>query len=111
MLDYSDVGEIGVYVDEGYAQQCERAYADGGLMPGSRLATTFASLRANELVWHYVVNNYLKGLSPKAFDLLYWNADSSNVRAAICLVRAQSVPGEPLAGARRASGGRRAGAH
>jgi polyhydroxyalkanoate synthase len=79
MLDYSDVGEIGVYVDEDYVRQCERDYADGGLMPGSRLATSFASLRANELVWRYVVNNYLKGLTPPAFDLLYWNADSANV--------------------------------
>jgi polyhydroxyalkanoate synthase len=79
MLEYTDVGEIGVYVDEAYVRHCERDYAGGGLMPGSRLATTFATLRANELVWHYVVNNYLKGLTPKAFDLLYWNADSSNV--------------------------------
>jgi polyhydroxyalkanoate synthase len=79
MLDYSDVGEIGVYVDEDYVRQCERDYADGGLMPGSRLATSFASLRANELVWRYVVNNYLKGLTPPAFDLLHWNADSANV--------------------------------
>ena len=50
-----------------------------GLMPGSRLATTFATLRANELVWHFVINNYLKGRQPRAFDLLYWNADGSNL--------------------------------
>jgi polyhydroxyalkanoate synthase subunit PhaC len=79
MLDFSDVGEIGVYVDEEYVQQCEHAYRDGGLMPGGLLASTFASLRANELVWSFVINNYLKGETPRAFDLLYWNSDSANL--------------------------------
>jgi poly[(R)-3-hydroxyalkanoate] polymerase subunit PhaC len=79
LLDFSDVGEIGVYIDEAYARQCEDAYRDGGLMPGSRLTSTFASLRANELVWYFVINNYLKGKTPRAFDLLYWNSDSANL--------------------------------
>ncbi|MGH8630387.1 MAG: PHA/PHB synthase family protein [Burkholderiales bacterium] len=79
MLEFSDTGEIGVYVDPSYVERCEREFAAGGLVPGSRLAATFATLRANELVWHFVVNNYLLGRDPKAFDLLYWNADGSNL--------------------------------
>jgi polyhydroxyalkanoate synthase len=79
MLDFSDVGEIGVYIDEDYVASCERQYRDGGLMPGSQLAHAFATLRANELVWHFHVNNYLKGTTPPAFDLLFWNADSANL--------------------------------
>jgi polyhydroxyalkanoate synthase len=79
MLDFSDVGEIGVYIDEEYVRQCEETYRDGGLMPGSLLASTFASLRANELVWSFVINNYLKGKTPRAFDLLHWNSDSANL--------------------------------
>ena len=79
MLDFDDVGEIGVYIDEEYVAQCEQTYRDGGLMPGSVLTSTFASLRANELVWFFVINNYLKGQTPRAFDLLYWNSDSANL--------------------------------
>ena len=79
MLDFTDVGEIGVYIDEDFVRQCEQEYRDGGVMPGSALASTFASLRANDLVWYFVVNNYLKGKAPRAFDLLYWNGDSTNL--------------------------------
>ncbi len=79
MLDFSDVGEVGVYIDADYVRRCEEIYSDGGLMPGGLLASTFASLRANELVWSFVINNYLKGQTPRAFDLLYWNSDSANL--------------------------------
>ncbi len=79
MLDFSDVGEIGVYLDEAYVEKREADFANGGLLRGSELASTFASLRANELVWFYVVNNYLKGRTPEAFDLLYWNSDGSHL--------------------------------
>ena len=79
MLDFSDVGEIGVYVDADYVRKTEQEYAEGGVMQGGRLAAAFASLRANELIWHFVINNYLKGRTPKAFDLLHWNADSTNL--------------------------------
>lgn len=79
MLDFSDTGDISVYIDPEYVKHVESRYGQGGLIPGSRLATTFAMLRANDLVWHFVINNYLLGRPPRAFDLLYWNADGSNL--------------------------------
>jgi len=79
MLDFSDTGEISAYVDETYVRHCEQRFAEHGVVPGSQLANAFASLRANELVWNFVVNNYLLGNSPRAFDLLYWNADGANL--------------------------------
>jgi polyhydroxyalkanoate synthase subunit PhaC len=57
----------------------EQAIGKGGILPGSELAFVFSALRANDLIWPYVVSNYLKGESPAAFDLLYWNADSTNL--------------------------------
>jgi polyhydroxyalkanoate synthase len=79
MLDFTDTGEISVYIDSSYVQKIKAEIGTGGLVPGRDLALTFASLRANELVWFYVVNNYLKGKTPHAFDLLYWNSDSANL--------------------------------
>jgi polyhydroxyalkanoate synthase len=78
-LDFSDVGDIGAYIDQDFVEKREREVGSGGVVPGSELAFAFASLRANELVWNYVVNNYLKGETPPAFDLLYWNSDSTNL--------------------------------
>ncbi|MBI2753539.1 MAG: class I poly(R)-hydroxyalkanoic acid synthase [Betaproteobacteria bacterium] len=79
MLDYSEPGPIGVFVDEASMAARESAIGRGGIFPGSDLAFVFSALRANDLVWPYVVNNYLMGGSPAAFDLLYWNADSTNL--------------------------------
>jgi polyhydroxyalkanoate synthase len=79
MLDFSEVGEISVFVDPAYVEKREADFRDGGIMRGRELAATFASLRANELIWFFVVNNYLKGRTPEAFDLLYWNSDSANL--------------------------------
>ncbi len=79
MLDFSDTGDIRVYVDREYVERCERDYREGGIVSGSRLAAAFATLRANDLVWFFVINNYLLGNDPKPFDLLYWNADGSNL--------------------------------
>jgi polyhydroxyalkanoate synthase len=79
MLDFADPGDIGVYVSrEGLAARMP-ALCGGGRIQGSELASAFASLRPNELVWNYVVGNYLKGQTPPAFDLLYWNGDSANL--------------------------------
>jgi len=84
MLDFSDAGELSVFVDEEYVAQREAQYAGGGgVMQGRELAMTFASLRANDLIWNYVVNSYLKGRKPAAFDLLYWNSDSTNLPGAM----------------------------
>ena len=79
MLDFADPGEIGVYISrEGVAAR-EPALLSGQRVQGSELAGAFASLRANDLVWNYVVGNYLEGRTPPAFDLLHWNADSANL--------------------------------
>ena len=79
MLDFTDVGAIDVYVDETQVSQREQSIGAGGLMPGRDFASAFSSLRPNDLVWNYVESNYLKGEEPTAFDLLYWNSDSTNL--------------------------------
>jgi polyhydroxyalkanoate synthase len=79
MLDFGEPGQIGLFVDENAVRQREAVIGKGGILPGSELASTFNALRANDLVWPYVVNNYLMGGAPAAFDLLYWNADSTNL--------------------------------
>jgi polyhydroxyalkanoate synthase len=79
MLDFADPGEIGVYISRESLAAREPALMGGQRVHGSELAGAFASLRPNDLVWSYVVNNYLKGRAPPAFDLLYWNGDSSNL--------------------------------
>ena len=79
MLDFEDPGEIGVYVSRELLSAREPQLLAGQRIHGSELASAFASLRANELVWNYVVGNYLKGETPPAFDLLYWNGDSANL--------------------------------
>jgi len=83
MLDFSDAGDLAVYVDDAYVRQRELDFAHGGVLHGKELALTFSSLRANDLIWNYVVNNYLKGAAPAAFDLLYWNSDSTNLPGAM----------------------------
>ncbi|HET9578439.1 MAG TPA: class I poly(R)-hydroxyalkanoic acid synthase [Usitatibacter sp.] len=79
LLDFTDVGEIRVYIDKNFVEKREKQLQKGGLVPGAELATAFSSLRANDLVWPYVVNNYLRGKQPPAFDLLYWNSDATNL--------------------------------
>lgn len=79
LLDFSDCGELGCLVDETSVAAREASIGRGGLLKGQELANVFSSLRANDLVWQYVVGNYLKGGKPQAFDLLYWNSDSTNL--------------------------------
>ncbi|QDX80454.1 class I poly(R)-hydroxyalkanoic acid synthase [Denitratisoma sp. DHT3] len=79
LLDFAEPGEIGCFVDEKSVAMREGSIGQGGLLPGRELASVFASLRANELIWQYVVGNYLKGDTPPAFDLLFWNSDSTNL--------------------------------
>jgi poly[(R)-3-hydroxyalkanoate] polymerase subunit PhaC len=76
MLDFSDTGEIGLLIDKASVASREAAIGKGGILPGKELAFTFGTLRANDLIWRYVVDNYLKGATPDAFDLLFWDSDS-----------------------------------
>ena len=83
-LDFSNTGVIDIFVDEHAVQMREmtigeKSPAGGGLLRGQELASTFSFLRPNDLVWNYVVGNYLKGEMPPPFDLLYWNSDSTNL--------------------------------
>ncbi|MCU0950972.1 MAG: class I poly(R)-hydroxyalkanoic acid synthase [Burkholderiaceae bacterium] len=79
LLDFEDTGVMDIFVDENHVRMREQTLGHGGLMSGKDLANTFSSLRANDLVWNYVVSNYLEGKQPPAFDLLYWNGDSTNL--------------------------------
>ncbi|WP_012747153.1 class I poly(R)-hydroxyalkanoic acid synthase [Variovorax paradoxus] len=78
-LDFSDTGILDIFVDEAMVAYREMQLGKGGLLPGMDLASTFSFLRPNDLVWNYVVGNYLKGETPPPFDLLYWNSDATNL--------------------------------
>ncbi|EJL75617.1 class I poly(R)-hydroxyalkanoic acid synthase [Variovorax sp. CF313] len=78
-LDFSDTGILDIFVDEQMVAYREMQLGKGGLLPGGDLASTFSFLRPNDLVWNYVVGNYLKGETPPPFDLLYWNSDATNL--------------------------------
>jgi polyhydroxyalkanoate synthase len=79
LLDFSDTGEIGLFVDESIVQHFESALADGGVRRGRDLADVFAVLRGSDVIWPYVANNYLLGKSPPGFDVLYWNEDCADL--------------------------------
>jgi polyhydroxyalkanoate synthase subunit PhaC len=79
LLDFTDTGILDVFIDEAFVRYREMEMGKGGMMKGADLASTFSFLRPNELVWNYVVGNYLKGETPPPFDLLYWNSDSTNL--------------------------------
>ncbi|MGA0583887.1 MAG: alpha/beta fold hydrolase, partial [Castellaniella sp.] len=78
-LDFRETGVLDVFVDEQHARAREQQLGAGGLMTAGELSTTFSFLRPSELVWNYVGSNYLMGESPRAFDLLAWNADGTNL--------------------------------
>lgn len=78
-LDFSDTGILDIFVDEPMVAYREMQLGKGGLLPGMDLSSTFSFLRPNDLVWNYVVGNYLKGETPPPFDLLYWNSDATNL--------------------------------
>ncbi len=79
MLDFADTGDIDIFVDEASVATREAAIGQGGLLEGRELATMFSSLRPNDLIWPYISGNYLLGNTPAAFDILYWNADSTGL--------------------------------
>jgi polyhydroxyalkanoate synthase len=78
-LDFSNTGVLDLFIDEAFVKFREMQLGRGGLLKGQELASTFSFLRPNDLVWNYVVGNYLKGETPPPFDLLYWNSDSTNL--------------------------------
>lgn len=79
LIDFSDTGILDVFIDESFVSYRESQLGQGGLLKGQDLASTFSFLRPNDLVWNYVVGNYLKGETPPPFDLLYWNSDATNL--------------------------------
>ena len=81
MMDFAEAGELSVFIDEEQLKALEGKMNKRGYLEGSEMATTFNMLRANDLIWSFVVNNYLLGNDPFPFDLLYWNADSTRMPA------------------------------
>src|SRR5690242_9928928 len=81
MMDFAEAGELGVFIDEEQLRSLEDKMNKRGYLEGSEMANTFNMLRANDLIWSFVVNNYLLGNDPFPFDLLYWNADSTRMPA------------------------------
>ena len=82
-VDFEKAGDLLVYVDEEQVKWIEGRMADKGYLPGTRMADAFNLLRSNDLIWSYVVNNYMLGKDPMPFDLLYWNADSTRMPAGV----------------------------
>ncbi|MEO7727448.1 MAG: class I poly(R)-hydroxyalkanoic acid synthase [Burkholderiales bacterium] len=83
MIDFAEPGELEVFIDEKQVTALEKKMLERGYLEGSEMATTFNMLRANDLIWSFVVNNYLLGKDPFPFDLLYWNSDSTRMPAAM----------------------------
>ena len=83
MIDFQEAGELGVFIDEQQVAALEKRMQERGYLEGSEMATTFNMLRSNDLIWSFVVNNYLLGRDPFPFDLLHWNSDSTRMPAAM----------------------------
>jgi polyhydroxyalkanoate synthase len=83
LVDFKEAGELSVFIDEEQLHFLETRMKEHGFLEGSDMATTFNMLRANDLIWSFVVNNYLLGKEPFPFDLLYWNSDSTRMPAAM----------------------------
>ena len=81
-VDFTYAGDLAVFVDEERIKQLEERMKEQGYLEASRMATAFNMLRSNDLVWPYVVNNYLRGKKPYPFDILYWNSDATRMPAA-----------------------------
>ena len=83
LIDFAEPGELEVFIDEQQVAALEKSMQERGYLEGSEMADTFNMLRANDLIWSFVVNNYLLGRDPFPFDLLYWNSDSTRMPAAM----------------------------
>jgi polyhydroxyalkanoate synthase len=81
-VDFTLAGDLKVFVDEGQLAALEERMQERGYLEGKEMASTFNMMRSNDLFWPYIINNYLKGKRPVAFDLLYWNSDSTRMPAA-----------------------------
>ena len=81
MIDFSDPGDMSVFIDEQQIKKLEDEMDSKGYLPGKFMASSFNSLRANDLVWSFFIKNYLRGKNPVPFDILFWNADSTNMPA------------------------------
>jgi polyhydroxyalkanoate synthase len=81
-VDFTHAGDLLVFVDEDQISALERDMAAAGVLEGSKMAMAFNMLRSNDLIWSYVINNYLKGQPPSSFDLLHWNSDATRMPAA-----------------------------
>jgi polyhydroxyalkanoate synthase len=83
LLDFSEPGELGAFIDEEQLNRLDTYMEAKGYLDGKMMSSVFNALRANDLIWGSFVNHYLKGQKPKAFDLLYWNADATNIPAKV----------------------------
>ncbi|MBI5018272.1 MAG: class I poly(R)-hydroxyalkanoic acid synthase [Deltaproteobacteria bacterium] len=81
LVDFSDVGELSVFIDDEQLHLLDKHMEAQGYLDGRLMGTVFSMLRANDLIWSFVVNNYLLGKDPRPFDLLYWNCDSTRMPA------------------------------
>ena len=81
-VDFTHAGDLKVFVDEDQIRALENAMSAEGYLDGTRMATAFNMLRSGDLIWPYVINNYMRGREPVPFDLLYWNADATRMSAA-----------------------------
>ncbi len=83
LTDFSEPGELGIFIDEEQIKMIEEMMEKKGYLEGTQMATTFNMLRSNDLIWSFVINNYLMGKEPFPFDLLYWNSDSTRMPKAM----------------------------
>ena len=83
MVDFAEAGDLGVFIDDTSIESMEEKMNERGYLEGSEMANTFNMMKANDLIWSFVVNNYLLGKDPFPFDLLYWNSDSTRMPAAM----------------------------
>jgi len=83
LVDFEQAGDLSVFIDEEQVSKLEKSMDERGYLEGGEMASTFNMMRANDLIWSFVVNNYLMGKDPFPFDLLYWNGDSTRMPAAM----------------------------
>src|SRR5262249_25680496 len=109
-VDFTFAGDLKVFVDEEQIAAREREMGERGYLEGKKMATAFNLLRSNDLIWPYVINNYLRGKEPAPFDLLYWNSDATRMPAANhsfylrnCYLENRLSKGEMVIGGKRLS--------